>query len=223
MGLYLAVSLRGQAQGVFGNISTQSEYYDKLVLALEERFVPPKQTELYRAQLRERRQTASETLSAMEHLKIYKSGLPNSTMQETLAKEQFIDALHSSDMRVRVKQTRPSDLNDAVRHTVELEEYNRVEKKKTEGEGYLRAANMANTTEPKPDSQCDKFETLTNTLKLIQDELKSLKHRSQNIEVIDHQVKGDLIRGHNHIKRHKLRLKDTLSREDAIHVDQKII
>ena len=96
-------------------------------------------------------------------------------VQETLAKEQFIDALHSSDMRLRVKQARPSDLNDAVRHAVELEAYNRAEKKKTEGEGYLRAANMANTTEPKPDSQWDKFKTLTNTLKLIQDELKSLK------------------------------------------------
>ena len=58
---------------------------------------------------------------------------------------------------------------------MELEAYNRAEKKKTEGEGYSLAANTANTTEPKPDSQCDKFEILTNTLKLIQDELKSLK------------------------------------------------
>ena len=49
-GLYLAVSLRGQAQGVFGNISTQSKDYDKLVKALEERFAPPNQTELYRVQ-----------------------------------------------------------------------------------------------------------------------------------------------------------------------------
>ena len=64
-GLYLAVSLRGQAQGVFGNISTQSKDYDKLVKALEERFAPPNQTELYRVQLRERRQAASETLSAL--------------------------------------------------------------------------------------------------------------------------------------------------------------
>ena len=78
-------------------------------------------------------------------------------------------------MRLRVKQARLSDLNDAVRHAVELEAYNRAEKKKTEGEGYLRTANTANTTEPKPDSQCDKFEILTNTLKLIRDELKSLK------------------------------------------------
>lgn len=64
-GLYLAVLLRCQAQGVFGNISSKSKDYDKLVLSLEERFAPPNQTELYRVQLRERRQTASETLSAL--------------------------------------------------------------------------------------------------------------------------------------------------------------
>ena len=64
-GLYLVVSLRDQAQGVFRNLSTQSKDYDKLVQALEQRFAPPNQTELYRVQLRERKQTASETLSAL--------------------------------------------------------------------------------------------------------------------------------------------------------------
>ena len=58
-GKSLAVSLRCQAQGLFGNMSTQSKDYDMLVLA------PPNQTELYRLQLRERRQIASETLLAL--------------------------------------------------------------------------------------------------------------------------------------------------------------
>ena len=44
-------------------------------------------------------------------------------------------------MRLRVKQARPSDLNDAVRHAVELEAYNRAERKKQEGQGYLCSAN----------------------------------------------------------------------------------
>ena len=61
-GLYLTVYLRGQGQGMFGNLSTQSRGYDKLEQALEQRFAPPNQTELYRVQLRERRQTASDTL-----------------------------------------------------------------------------------------------------------------------------------------------------------------
>ena len=129
------------------------------MLALEELFAPPNQTELYRVQLRERRQTASETLSAMgqDIRRLTYLAYPTAPcdVRETLAKEQFIDALHSSNMRLRVKQARFSDLNDAVRHAVELEAYNGTEKKKTEGEGYLHATNTTNTTEPKPDSQCD--------------------------------------------------------------------
>ena len=176
-GLYLAVSLRGQAQGVFGNLSTQSKDYDMLVQALEQRFAPPNQTELYRVQLRERRQTASETLSALgqDIRRLTNLAYPTAPndVRDTLAKEQFIDALHSSDMRLRVKQARPSDLNDAVRHAVELEAYNRAERRKQDGQGYLCSTN---TKEMETESQkADSMETLTSTLKLIQDELKSLK------------------------------------------------
>ena len=176
-GLYLAVSLRGQAQGVFGNLSIQSKDYDMLVQALEQRFAPPNQTELYRVQLRERRQTASETLSALgqDIRRLTNLAYPTAPndVRDTLAKEQFIDALHSSDMRLRVKQARPSDLNDAVRHAVELEAYNRAERRKQEGQGYLCSTN---TKEMESESsKADSMETLTSTLKLIQDELKSLK------------------------------------------------
>ena len=179
-GLYLAVSLRGQAQGVFGNIATQSKDYDKLVRALEERFAPPNQTELYRVQLRERRQTSSETLSALgqDIRRLTNLAYPTAPcdVRETLAKEQFVDALHSSDIRLRVKQARPSDLNDAVRHAVELEAYNRTERKKQEGQGYLFSANASDTKlQEKSDDTSTKMDQLTETLKLLQDELKSLK------------------------------------------------
>ena len=64
-GMYLAVSLRGQAQGVFGNLPSQTNDYGELSKALRERFSPPNQTELYRVQLRDRRQKASESLSEL--------------------------------------------------------------------------------------------------------------------------------------------------------------
>ena len=68
--MYLAVSLRGQAQGVFGNITDKSHDYTALIKTLEERFASPNQTVLYRVQLRERRQKPSETLSELGHKKI---------------------------------------------------------------------------------------------------------------------------------------------------------
>ena len=51
-------------------------------------------------------------------------------LKETLAKEQFLDALQSADMRLRIKQARPVSLNDAIRHAVELEAFYRAERTK---------------------------------------------------------------------------------------------
>ena len=123
-GLYLSVSLRGQAQGMYSNLGSD---YDDLVKVLEKRFAPPKQTELYRVQLRERRQKASESMSELgqDIRQLTNLAYPKapSDVRETLAKEQFIDSLVNSEMRLKIKQARPIDLNDAVRHAVELEAF----------------------------------------------------------------------------------------------------
>ena len=108
-GLHLAVSLRGQAQGIFGNLDHNSKVYDSFTKAVRERFAPPNQTEFYRVQLRERRQKAAESLSELgqDIRRLTNSAYPTapSDVRETLAKEQFIDSLVSVDMRLRVKQS----------------------------------------------------------------------------------------------------------------------
>ena len=156
-GMYLAVSLRGQAQGVFGNLAGGTHNYTELIKPLEERFAPPNQTELYRVQLRERRQKASESLSELgqDIRRLTNLAYPTapSDLRETLAKEQFIDALVSSDMRLRIKQARPANLNDAVRHAVELEAFNRAERRHLEGQGYMRV------TSEKPSDETVIFKT----------------------------------------------------------------
>jgi hypothetical protein len=45
-------------------------------------------------------------------------------------------------MRLRIKQARPINLNDAIRHAVELEAFNKAELKRNEGDGYLRAVSQ---------------------------------------------------------------------------------
>jgi hypothetical protein len=42
-------------------------------------------------------------------------------------------------MRLRIKQARPINLNDTIRHAVELEAFNKAELKRNEGGGYLRS------------------------------------------------------------------------------------
>ena len=146
-GLHLAVSLRGSAQSILGNLHSDSKKdFNSLCKALEERFAPANQTELYRAQLRERRQKATETIPELGQDIRRLTNLAYSSapidVRETLAKEQFIDALFSSDMRLRIKQSRPRDLNDAICHAVELDAYNNAEKRLHESTSYVRSAHI---------------------------------------------------------------------------------
>ena len=112
MGMYLAVALRVQSPSVFGNLSVGDRcIYRLLSNALEEIFLPINHTELYRAQLRERRQRLSESLPELGQDLRRKVNLAYQTapieVRKTLAKEQFIDTLKESEMRPRVKQARP--------------------------------------------------------------------------------------------------------------------
>ena len=53
-GMYLAISLRGNTQGVLCNLpGADQRVSNALCIALEQRFAPTNQPELYRAQLRE--------------------------------------------------------------------------------------------------------------------------------------------------------------------------
>ncbi|VDI50652.1 Hypothetical predicted protein [Mytilus galloprovincialis] len=86
-GLYLAVSLRGQAQAVLGDLPTDvRSNFVTLVNALEERFAPTSQTELYRVQFRERKQKASETLPEMGQAVRRLSNLDNQQLRVKCAK-----------------------------------------------------------------------------------------------------------------------------------------
>ena len=136
-GLYLAASLRGQAQGILGNQPRDDrQNYTKLVQSLQDRFAPSNQTELYRAQLRERRQKASESLPEMgqDVRRLTNLAYPtaSSDLKEVLATEQFLDGLCDSETRLKIKQARPSCLNDAIQRAVELEAFSRAEKRRTE-------------------------------------------------------------------------------------------
>ncbi|CAG2218827.1 unnamed protein product [Mytilus edulis] len=181
-GLYLAVSLRGQAQGVLGNLTQESRQdFKELVKALEERFSPSNQTELYRTQLRERHQRAVETLPELGQdirrlTNLAYATAPNE-VRETLAKEQFIDSLIDSDMRLRIKQARPSDLNDAIRHAVELEAFNKAESKRIEGQGFLRTASENRHSADNMTSQL--LKTMSETLIELQKEMRDLKQNNK--------------------------------------------
>ncbi|VDI25446.1 Hypothetical predicted protein [Mytilus galloprovincialis] len=100
---------------------------------------------------KECRQKASETLPGLGQSVRRLSNLAYPTapleLRDTLAKEQFIDALVDSEMRLRIKQSRPKGLNDAIRLAVELEAYNTAESKTLNSMGHLRHTTSDERTE----------------------------------------------------------------------------
>lgn len=94
-------------------------------------------------------------------------------LHETLAKDQFIDSLISVDMGLRIKQARPTSLNDAVRHAVELEAFNRAEKSRLSNQGILNAtASSSASQEGFTKHQQDELQKLKSTVERLERELQ---------------------------------------------------
>lgn len=90
---------------------------------LDERFAPPSQTESVETLL------GLEVGQAICRLANLAYPAASSDIKETLFKDQFVDALVDSEIRIRIKQSRPTNLNEAINLAVELEAYNRAERK----------------------------------------------------------------------------------------------
>ena len=104
-----------------------------------------------------------------------------SDVRETLAKEQFVDALVNSEMRLKIKQARPVDLNDAVRHAVELEAFYRAESKQL-GLGVIQSAtNCSQSNSPDWKEAFSTLQTSVDTMtKAMNKILEQQQSRSYN-------------------------------------------
>lgn len=89
-------------------------------------------------------------------------------IKEMLAKDQFVDALVDSEVRIRIKQSRSRYHNDVMQLAVELEAYDRAEKKDYE---------RLTTTEPTKD-------ILVRTLEALYDKIDS-RHSSERDEMVE--------------------------------------
>ena len=197
--LYLAASLRGQAQGVLGNLPRDDrESYRTLVKALQDRFAPLNQTELYRAQLRERRQKPSESLPEMgqDIRRLVNLAYPTAPtdVREILATEQFLDGLYNSEMRLKIKQARPLNLNDAIQRAVELEAYNRAERQRTDN---IRVMNK-DSTDTANVSKIDQFmETVEKNMRSLQKDMRDIKQWKFQSQSYRPQSQGSMTRQNN--------------------------
>ncbi|MEW8548378.1 MAG: hypothetical protein AB2693_33155, partial [Candidatus Thiodiazotropha sp.] len=174
-GLYLGVSLRGLAQGVLGNLPAKDQKdFEALSKALSERFSPESQTELYRAQLKEREWKHGENLAEFGQriLRLttlaYPKAEPN--LINVLSMGFFVDSISDAEMRLKIQQTRPKDLNEAVKVAIELEAFDRAERQRR-GQKYARQA----------DAQTEGPSELKKIAELIAEEKKEQKEDLQKI------------------------------------------
>ena len=140
---YLAASLRGQAQAVLGDLEEdQRQSYVALTSALERRFGSEEQSELHRVQLRSRVRAKGESLAELAQAisRLTREAYPGAdwVMKDMLAMENFLDCL-DPDLRLKIAQTRPRFMDQAVKTATEFEAYKTAERQRERGK-YARMA-----------------------------------------------------------------------------------
>ncbi|CAG2210113.1 unnamed protein product [Mytilus edulis] len=132
-----------------------------------------------------RRQRASETLpelgQTIRRLVNRAYPLAPTEVKETLSKDYFLDALHDSEMRIKIKQSRPQNLNQAICLAVELEAFYKAEKRQDFVKPQMRATHADNITEElsKDDKFTEMMDSFTKQLESLRMELNEFKNSGQ--------------------------------------------
>ena len=110
----------------------QRRDYDSLVGALHNRFGSLHRSEIFRAKLQTRGRRDNESLSALSQdiKKLTRCAYPGapSSVTDILALDQFIDALPDPDMRLRIREARPKNINDAEILAVRFETFKQADR-----------------------------------------------------------------------------------------------
>ena len=119
--------------------------FEALSKALGERFSPESQTELYRAQLKKREWKHGENVAEFGQriLRLTTLAYPKAdpSLIKSLAMGFFVDVISDAEMRLKIQQTRPKDLKEAVKVAVELEAFDRAERQRR-GQKYARQTDV---------------------------------------------------------------------------------
>ena len=140
---FLSVSLRESACQVMGTLPPgRRRDYREPVRALGRRFDPENQSELYRVQLRNRGRKPNETLPELgqQICTLVAQAYPraNAEILDVLGRDHFIDAIDDPDIRWRIYQAKPENLDGAICTAVEFEAYKAAEKQRVTNKRFIR-------------------------------------------------------------------------------------
>ena len=128
MAIYLAASLSGCAQAALTDLAASSRrYYKALKDALSLRFGHGGKMEVFRSQLKSRVRGKDESLTELAQAiqRLVRQAYPEAppSVWEVLAKDHFVDALADTDIRLKVLQTRPGTVQEALAMATEVEAF----------------------------------------------------------------------------------------------------
>ena len=163
---YLAVSLSGQAQAVLGDLDkTQRTSYTDLVAALDSRFGTSNRTEMFRVSLRSRIRKPEETLPELAQAirRLTRQAYPDATvsLRESIAKDQFIEALADPELRWKVHQARAVTLTEALDAAEEVEAFFSAEKQRSR---YRRQSQSPRPTDASLRQEVQELKTIVQRL-----------------------------------------------------------
>ena len=131
------------AQAVLRDLDkTQRTSYTDLVAALDGRFGTSNRTEMFRVSLQSRIRKPEETLPELAQAiqRLTRQAYPDATVSlcESIAKDQFIEALADPELRWKVHQAKAVTLTEALDAAVEVEAFFSAEKQQSSKPRYCR-------------------------------------------------------------------------------------
>ena len=146
---HLAVSLQGPALELLSDMPRDMQHsYLQLAQNLSARFGLQGRTDLFRTQLKSCVRRSGESLPELSQAitRLVLRAYPQATVElrDLMTMDYFIDALQDGDIRLRLKQGKPTSITKAVNMAIELEAFQLAEKNRmlSRVKGYVRMSKV---------------------------------------------------------------------------------
>ena len=161
--------MKGPALQLYTDLPEEKKCsYVELVSALQDRFNPHGQAELFRAKLKVRVRRKGETLPelASEIRRLVSKAFPTASVdfREEIGRDYFLDALDSPDVRLQVRRLKPKTLAEALKLASEEDTFLQLE---CHDENLRRVVYVASTkseTNPKHSNDTEQLQDKINQL-----------------------------------------------------------
>ena len=134
--LYLASSLSGSARSLLNELNPRERRdFNSLVEKLQTRYGSENKSEVFRTQLKTRTRSKTESISELAHAvkkmtrQAYPTGSPD--VIESLAIDNFIDALNDSEIRLRLSEVSPKNLSEAQKIAIRMEAHRLADRQRS--------------------------------------------------------------------------------------------